>query len=293
MKLLFGSVLRDLSPSSAETVAFANHRKSLSKLLKANGASNVIPIGSRRRGTALRDISDFDLLVQFPRKLLIRRGREVSSGAALNRIRKAVSLRYPLTSVRTDKQAVVVGFQSTGASIDLVPAFFAEPGADFKEPARNYPVYKIPDGYGGWIASSPHAYDTLLSAADKRSGHKLRRVSQLLKLWANCYSPALPLSSFAFEMLLVQTDICRPGRSYSHCLWSAFKLLASREAYRLSDPLLLSDEIRLSRTLRQSALIRKRARLARIEARRAIRERNPRESLLGWERVFNHKIAGR
>jgi hypothetical protein len=99
------------------------------------------------------------------------------------------------------------------------------------------------------------------------------------------------LSSFAYEMLLVQSDICRPGRSYQHCLWSAFKLLAMRETYRVVDPLGLSKEIRLARTSRQATLIRKRARKARIDARVAIRSKELPEALQAWSRVFNHRIG--
>jgi Second Messenger Oligonucleotide or Dinucleotide Synthetase domain len=291
MKSLFADVLRGLTPTDAEHKTFLKHGKSLQKIVDGCGAKSIIPIGSRRRHTALKNVSDYDLLVLFPRKLLTRGGHLISSTAALSRIRKAVSSRYPQTSVRTDKQAVVVSFQSTGASIDLVPAYFAEPGTDFEKPARNYPVYGIPDGRGGWNLSSPHAYDALLTEADAKSGHKLRKVSQLLKFWTNCYSPALPLSSFAYEMLLVQSDVCRPGRSYQHCLWEAFKLLALRDTYRLRDPLNLSKSILLTRTPRQATLIRRRARLARIDARLAVRGKDSIEAFQAWSRVFNHKVG--
>lgn len=292
MKATFTEILKELAPTEAEDEVFGRHRKSLTKLLKNAGATQVIPIGSRRRGTALKDISDYDLIVLFPRKLLFRAGRVVSSTAALNRIREAVASRYPQTAIRTDKQAIVVTFQSTGASIDLVPGYFAEPGADFDPPARNYPVYGIPNGSGSWILSSPHAYDALLAEADKKSGQKLRKVSQLLKYWTHCYTPPLPLSSFAYEMLLVQTDVCRPGRPYGHCLWTAFKLLSSRDAYRIDDPLQLSGAINLARTPRQASLIRRRARLARIAARKAVRERHAEEASDSWKRVFNGAVIG-
>jgi hypothetical protein len=291
MKPIFAKLLEQIAPTDIEHEVFLKHRRTLQKIAIACGAKSIIPIGSRRRHTGLKDISDYDLLVLFPRKLLIRSGRLVSSTAALARVRKAVSLRYPRTSVRTDKQAVVVGFQTTGASIDLVPAYFAEPGTDFEKPARNYPVYGISNGRGGWNLSSPHGYDALLTEADSKSGHKLRKVSQLLKFWTNCYSPSLPLSSFACEMLLVQSGICCPGRSYEHCLWEAFKLLALRDTYRLSDPLYLSKGILLTQTSRQATLLRRRARQARIDARLAVRGKGSPEALQAWSRVFNRKVG--
>src|SRR4051812_17555216 len=118
-KQLFSEVLDKLSPSTAETEVFEGHRRVIGKILKGDDVAAVLPIGSRRRGTALAQTSDYDLLVLYRRRTLVYAGKLTSPSTVLRRLKKAICKRYPHSDIRRDGQAIVVRFAKSGCSIDL------------------------------------------------------------------------------------------------------------------------------------------------------------------------------
>ncbi len=144
--------------------------------------------------------------------------------------------------MRRDLQAVVVEFGSGQHAMDIVPAIFSRFVPNFG------PVFWIPDGYDGWIESSPQSQSMFMKKANKRSKSKLYKVIQLLKWWKFSRSSPIPINSFYLEMLLAASDICTGVKSYSQCLFDSFKFLKEIECRGLRDPLGISGVINAAKT---------------------------------------------
>jgi hypothetical protein len=199
------------------------------RLAKSFDIASVVRIGSHARETAIRAFSDLDLLVVLKRNESKWGGSLVSSYSVLSRMIDDLAERFPNTSVGRDGAAVAVWFSATQQSLDVVPAIFHR-----FDQLR--PVYLIPNGEGDWMETSPAVHDRYFKLADQRSQGKLRKVSQLLKWWKFCRAEPIPISSFHVDMLLASSNVCVGVRSYSHCLYLAFKLLHDRGCRGLHDP---------------------------------------------------------
>lgn len=214
-------------------------------ILRSLQLSRVVRVGSFYKGTAIKNASDLDLFVVVRREDVRWAGDFVLSTTLLDNIRSAIVDRYPNSSIGRDGCAVCVSF-ANGASIDVVPAIFANPLR------TGHPLYLIPDGESGWLETSPDAQRQFFAAADLRAGGKLRRAVQVIKAWAHYREAALPLSSFYVETVLGASGVAEGARTYSAVLADAWQILASRGPSALRDPLGISGHIRPTRTKRQA-----------------------------------------
>ncbi|MFN5029663.1 MAG: nucleotidyltransferase [Burkholderiales bacterium] len=215
-------------PAQLEKAKIHQHTVRL-RLSKVFDVARVVQIGSHARETAIRDFSDLDLLGVLKRDEARWGGGLVSSATVLARFIDELIGRFPNTAIGRDGMAVAVWFSATQQSLDVVPAIFHR----FD---RHRPVYLIPNGKGDWMETSPEVHDLYFKQADARSQGKLRKVSQLLKWWKFCRASPIPISSFHLDMLLAASGICVGVKSYSQCLYLAFKLLHERGCRGLHDP---------------------------------------------------------
>ncbi len=236
----FRTLLDRLQPTPLEQSQYERHTKTVRTRLKAVFDNSIVEqIGSHSRGSAVRSVSDLDLLFRLPVGYARRAGRLVHSDTILKNVRDELMDRYTKTSVRRDGQAVVIGFADGNFSVDLVPAVFE--GMIHVEVLRKQrPVYLIPDGNRGWLRTSPSAHNDFIAVTDTTSGGKLTYVAQLLKFWRNCRTPPLPFSSFHIDLVLADSNICAGVKSYSTCVAAALGLLAGRSCRALQDPLGIS-----------------------------------------------------
>jgi len=199
------------------------------RLAKSFDVVKIVQIGSHARQTAVRAFSDLDLLIVLKRNEAKWGGSLVSSYNVLARVIDELSERFPNTSIGRDGTAVAVWFSATQQSLDVVPAIFHR----FD---RLSPVYLVPDGAGGWMETSPALHDRYFKQADECANGKLRKVSQLIKWWKFCRANPIPVGSFHLDMLLASSGAFGGARSYSQCLYLAFKLLHDRGCRGLHDP---------------------------------------------------------
>ncbi len=212
-----------------------------SRLSKSFEVGRFMPIGSHARKTPIRWYSDIDFMVLLKRNEAKWGGDFVKSSTVLRRVRDDLGDRFTQTDVRLDEQAVVVAFGQGQHDMDVVPAIFH----DFKE---NNAVYWIPDGNNGWLETSPHAHNSYFAKANEQSGSKLAKTVQLLKWWKFSRVDPIPIQSFYLDMLLAVSGVCNGIKSYSQCLYDAFKLFADRECRGLRDPLGISGVIYSAKT---------------------------------------------
>ena len=219
-----------VQPLPAELASARLHRMSArTRLATSFDISGVVPIGSHSRGTAVRSYSDLDMLVVLRRNQTKWAGDMVSSYTVLGKVIQDLQARFAKTSVSRDGQAAVVAFAAGQQSLDVVPAVFHR----FD---RMRPLYLIPDGAGGWLETGPQLHDRYFAIADERSVGKLRKLAQLMKWWKFSRATPVPIQTFHLDMLLAASDIAVGVKSYTQCLYQAFKLLADRECRGLRDP---------------------------------------------------------
>lgn len=226
MVALVSRIQPQVSELASATAHFAAVR---TRLLTSFNVVRTPKIGSHARGTAIRQYSDLDMLAVLRRKEAKWGGKIVSSRTLLSRVVEDLKGRFRHTDIRGDQQAAAVDFASGQQSLDVVPALWGR----F---STQRPVYTIPDGDGDWLETSPEAHTRLFSIADARSGGKLKGVCQLLRWWKFSRAVVIPLQTFHSDILLATSGICVGAKTYTHCLYSAFRLLASRECRAIRDP---------------------------------------------------------
>ena len=186
----FGRVLANIQPIEAEVATARSRMGAIASRLKDSlDVASVRAIGSHAKRTALRRISDLDVLVVLRRVEVTWGGSRVASSTVLQNVREELRGRYPNSSIRRDAQAVTVTFEAGRHSIDVVPGVFAAPAPS------GQPVFEIPDRSGGWLVTSPDLQQARLTSADNSATGKLRRTLQLMKYWTYTRNPRVPLNS--------------------------------------------------------------------------------------------------
>src|SRR5262245_1794360 len=101
----FEVFLGRLTPTSVQRTAGASHRASVKAALEAKlTVRNFFETGSFSHGTGVRGHSDIDALVSLGDP------KPESSYTALTRVKDVLSARFPLTTVKIRRPAVVVEF---------------------------------------------------------------------------------------------------------------------------------------------------------------------------------------
>jgi hypothetical protein len=241
----FATLIGRIQPLQSELDAARQHRDTIKTRLETDfDLSSCRPIGSSARETSIRGFSDTDLLAAFRKNNFTRGGSLINSDTALDNVRKALVERYPNSDVRRDGMAIAVSF-SDGRQVDVVPGVFDEMYD------KEWPVYLIPDGAGGWMRTSPALYDAYIRETNREAGGKLIQVAQLMKFWRECREPRIPLSSFHIEMILASEEVCKGVKSYAECMLDILRNLARRECRAMQDPYDIAGNIPAIKTLSQ------------------------------------------
>lgn len=234
-------MIRSIEPNPVEVDRAASHLGQIrARLSNSFVISRMSRIGSHAKATAVRAISDVDLLAVMRRREARWGNSYVSSETFLTRVRDDLAERFPLTNIRRDGQAVVIAFSGGEHSVDVVPAIFGEPSA------FGHPVFRIPDGSGGWQRSAPELHAMYFRRRDVASSQRLRHVVQALKLWARHRDTPLPMSSFHLELALASAGMHKHCRPYSHAITLALAHLVQRDGRALRDPLEVAGLIQLA-----------------------------------------------
>lgn len=283
-RMLFARLIHSIQPTASEKSRSTSHMSTIRRrVTKSFDIARIIPIGSFSRSTAITTYSDHDLLVLLKRNEAKWGDKLVSSSTVLGRVRNDLNSRYTATTVRSDKQAAVINFGGGRHRFDIVPALFSH--FDQKRP-----IYGIPDGSGGWLATSPMSHNQWLKKAHLRSAGKLTKSAQLLKHWANMRANSSPACSFYLELWLALHEVCIGARSYSEILTDAFNQLDRTGCSPIEDPIGISGWIHSCRTDSQHLNLRDAIRTSAFHSERALaaeHRRNNKEARRQWEIVFN------
>lgn len=287
----FNTLITRIKPLQSEVDKATSHAYTIkSRLKKDFNLVKFIRIGSHSRMTAIRHFSDVDFLAVLSKKHVEWGDTWVNSTTFLGRFRNSLSQRYTDTTIRRDKQAIVIEFGKGEYAVDIVPGIYLGPGPN------NYPVYAIPDGKGWWMNTSPELHGKYIKKANWKSMSKLSRSTQLLKFWKCCRVQPIPIMSFHLEILLASADICVGAKSYAYCLMEAFKLLNDRECRSLQDPHRISGYIQAATTDSQRDSAYNAVNCAyehAVSALYAELNRNVQEAYSQWDIIFNGQFPKR
>jgi SMODS domain-containing protein len=150
-------------------------------------------VGSWAKDTAIRPPRDVDVYFLLPPEVYHRFQRYawVAQSALLQEVKAHVALRFSDTSIRGDRQVVVVKFGTI--TVEVVPSFALHRGG--------YLICDTTNG-GHYTKTDPWAEVALLDVVDSDTAGNLRALIRMLKVWqANC---AVDIKSFHLELLAVE-----------------------------------------------------------------------------------------
>jgi hypothetical protein len=135
--------------------------------------ANSLQVGSYGRRTAIKGISDLDMLYIMPNGKWdkYKNGKQ---SQLLNDTKDAIKTRYPKTNVYVDRLVVRVLYSNF--HIEVQPVFEQEDGS-----------FKYPDTYNGgsWKITKPRDEINAMKEFDAQKNKNLRRLCKMARAWKN------------------------------------------------------------------------------------------------------------
>lgn len=174
---IFDGLIANLKVDNGHTIAARRDEmaKTLNKEFRdlEGSTSNRLMVGSYGRWTAIKGISDLDLLYILPASLRPEYEKEGGPSKVLARTRLAIQSRYPKTSISVDRLVVVVRF--TNFMFEVQPVFENDDRS-----------FSYPDTYSDtWKITKPREEIEAISADDSLADGNLRGLCKLARAWKN------------------------------------------------------------------------------------------------------------
>lgn len=152
---------------------------------------NLTVVGSVGRGTAIHNVSDFDILFEMPQEKYKQFDNHSGNGqsALLQEIKNEIQDRYSSTKIKGDGQVVVVSFKD--GDIEIVPGF-----------RQIDDTFKHPDSHndGSWKITKPLPEINAVSKLSSETDYHYIHLCRLLRTWKNHVG-------FKFKGLLIDTMV--------------------------------------------------------------------------------------
>ena len=183
-------------------------------------AANSLQVGSYGRWTAIKGISDLDMLYIVPAGVWddYKNGGQ---SKLLKAAADAITARYPRTEIFVDRLVVRVLY--TNFHVEVQPVFEQSDGS-----------FQYPDTYNGgsWKVTKPREEISAMSEFDEQKNKNLRRLCRMARAWKNKHGVAiggLLIDTLAYNFLKQTTDY--DSKSYLYYDWMSrdfFKYLSER-----------------------------------------------------------------
>jgi hypothetical protein len=167
--------------------------------------ANTLQVGSYGRHTAIKGISDLDMLYIMPKG----KWDEYKNGGQsklLSDVAAAIRARYPKTQVRVDRLVVQTVYASF--TVEAQPVFEQDDGS-----------FKYPDTYNGgtWKITKPREEIQAMSEFDTQKNKNLRRLCKMARAWKNKHGVGmggLLIDTLAHNFLKSTRDYDEKSYSY-------------------------------------------------------------------------------
>jgi hypothetical protein len=173
----FKQFLNNLAVDNAQTISdrYGEITSALNKKFRESDSktSNALQVGSYGRHTAIKGISDLDMLYIMPK----REWDNYKNGGQsklLSDAATAIRARYPKTIVRADR--LVVQAVYSNFTVEAQPVFEQDDGS-----------FKYPDTYNGgsWKITKPRSEIQAMSEFVSEKNNNLRRLCKMARAWKN------------------------------------------------------------------------------------------------------------
>lgn len=219
---MFDGMLNNLKVDNNTVIAARRDEiaKALNKEFRSleKSTSNQLMVGSYGRFTAIRGISDLDMLFYVPSSLWDDYKGENGPTDVLSRTRNAIQARYPNTEVKVDRLVVVVQFQTF--KFEVQPVFEQVDGS-----------FMYPDTYSkSWKVTKPRDEIKEISSYDAITNGNLRKLCKMARAWKNKHGVVmggLLMDTLAYNFFQKTTDYdSATSASYDLMVRDFFKFLS-------------------------------------------------------------------
>lgn len=132
-------------------------------------------VGSFGRRTAIRGVSDLDMIYVLPAGIRGEYSNETGPRRMLNRVRDDLKVRYPNTDISVDQCVVRVQFVSDAFKFEVQPAFENDDGS------FSYPDTKSE----GWKITKPREEIEATKELNDRTLKSMRNLARMVRAWKN------------------------------------------------------------------------------------------------------------
>lgn len=209
---MFTQFLDNLKVDNADTISqrYGEITGSLNKKFRdtESKTANSLQVGSYGRWTAIKGISDLDMLYIMPKSSWedYKNGKQYQ---LLADTKDAIRARYPTTDVRVDRLVVTVTY--TNFHVEVQPVFEQDDGS-----------FKYPDTYNGgsWKITKPREEMTAMKEFNQDKNKNLRRLCKMARAWKNKHGVGmggLLIDTLAHNFLKSTTDY--DSRSFLYYDW--------------------------------------------------------------------------
>lgn len=177
---IFDALLENLKVgATASTIA--SRRDQITKALnkdfrsKDNCTDYKLMIGSFGRHTAIKGVSDLDMIFILPPGIRSSYEGETGPRRMLERVRDALKARYPNTDIRVDQCVVRVQFTRNAFKFEVQPAF------ENADDSFDYPDTKAED----WKVTKPREEIAATKECNDRTSSNMRHLARMARAWKN------------------------------------------------------------------------------------------------------------
>ena len=220
----FKTFLDNIKIDNAATIAlrYGEVTASLNKEFRdtESKTANSLQVGSYGRWTAIKGISDLDIIYIMPAGKWDTY-KEGGQNRLLHDARDAIKRRYPSTTVKVDRLVVRVLYNNF--HIEVMPAFKLADGS-----------YKYPDNAkgGSWKITKPQAELDEMREANERKNRNLRHLCKMARAWKNKQGVAmggLLIDTLAYNFLESTDEYdTKSFHYYDYMCRDFFKFLADQ-----------------------------------------------------------------
>lgn len=170
--------------------------------------SHSLQVGSYGRGTAIKGISDLDMVFTLPWDVYKRFNAYETNGqsALLQEVKNVIAATYSTTTLKGDGQVVAINFN--GHTVEVLPAF-ENSDKSFK--------YADSNNGGSWKITKPRAEKEEINQLNGEVNYNLKPLCKMVRAWKNKYGVCmggLLIDTLCYNFLKDNTEYHDKGLLY-------------------------------------------------------------------------------
>lgn len=189
-----------------------------------SATAHSLYVGSYGRNTAIRGISDVDMIFELPWALYTQYNAYLLNGqsALLQAVKSSIQKTYPSTSIRGDGQVIQVEFWNM--TFEVVPAFPHSDGS-----------YTYPDANAGgsWRTTNPRAEIAAIRTRNIVCNYNLVPLCRMMRQWKSEWSVSmggLLIDTLAYQFIENWKNKDKSYLYYDFMCRDFFKFMADQSA---------------------------------------------------------------